>query len=219
LKPDQDLPTDIVYTLLDRDGKLDSFQVVSTTMFETQIDYIVQNAGSEIYSPYSAGDRNFGWLASKVSNSQKGARRAWCGAAVLLPRNYFEQVGFFDESFFLYYEDTEYASRALKHGLPPNLIPELRVFHRHSGITRNYEDLRAKSIWKSRQIFAIRTSGYIYSVFFLVLLTSKATAKLLLKKTTFKHFVRFLLPEISYSLIGLLSSISLKSKIRGYRSK
>jgi GT2 family glycosyltransferase len=56
---------------------------------------------------------------------------AWCGAAVLLRREYLEDVGLFDERLFLYYEDLELAWRGRRRGWRYRYIPDAVVRHLH----------------------------------------------------------------------------------------
>lgn len=60
---------------------------------------------------------------------------AWCGAAVLLPRRYLDEVGTFDERFFLYYEDFELSWRGRERGWRYSYVPTSIVWHRHSATT------------------------------------------------------------------------------------
>ena len=51
---------------------------------------------------------------------------AWCGGGVLLRSRYLEDVGLFDERFFLYYEDTDLAWRGRARGWRYRYVPESR---------------------------------------------------------------------------------------------
>jgi GT2 family glycosyltransferase len=175
------------------------------------LDFLVQNAGSEIHSPYSAGDLLTGYLASSVKSHFGGPRRAWCGAGVLLPRSYIETFGRFDSSFFLYYEDTEFSYRAISSGFLPTLMPALQIFHKHSAITSQNVSLRAKSIWQSRALFVVRTSGLGNATLLSLGILARAAILLIRKQTSVKHLIRFLLPEFFHTLVGIAKGISIRS--------
>jgi GT2 family glycosyltransferase len=208
LRPDRKLPPEIYFK---RNGSvlLETFQPEDQFLFN---DQIVQNAGSFIDSPFSAGDRNMGWLTSAASQYLNGPRQAWCGAAVLLPREYIHSVGGFDETFFLYYEDTEFALRGLKSGIFPELVSTLRVSHKHSKVTGQFPILRQREIWKSRMIFTCRTNGLLVTIGYIVFKSLRYTLMMVLGKTTAKHFLKFFLPEIVFSVIGLLKSLKIRHK-------
>jgi len=175
-------------------------------------DFIVQNAGSEIHSPYSAGDLLTGYLASSVKTHFGGPRRAWCGAGVLLPRSYVNTFEGFDPSFFLYYEDTEYSHRAISAGFLPVLLPSLQIFHKHSAITGQNVSLRAKSIWQSRALFVMRTSGFGHASLLSLGILARAGVSLIRKQTSVKHLIRFVLPEFFHTLVGIAKGVTLRSR-------
>lgn len=51
----------------------------------------------------------------------------------LAPRSLFEEVGRFDETFFMYYEETDLLKRARDHGFRIRYVPDAVVYHRESG--------------------------------------------------------------------------------------
>lgn len=59
-----------------------------------------------------------------------------CGAAMLLRMERFESVGFFDENFFLYYEDDDLCLRLFNAGLPMVLVPQVSAIHRSRSSSR-----------------------------------------------------------------------------------
>lgn len=183
------------------------FQILQLFRENFAEDLIVQNAGSEIYSHFSAGDLMTGWLASGVSKYSGGPRRAWCGAGVLIPRTYLEKNGGFNERFFLYFEDTEFSYRGILAENLPVLCPNLIVKHKHSALTGKNSLSRSKSIWRSRAVFVSLTSGKSYALTFIAAMTARAIFSLLRRRTTLKHFLKFLFPEIIESVIGFLKSV------------
>jgi len=57
---------------------------------------------------------------------------AWCGGAVLLRKEYLDDVGTFDEQLFLYYEDVELSRRGARRGWRYRTAPDSVVRHIHS---------------------------------------------------------------------------------------
>ena len=57
---------------------------------------------------------------------------AWCGAGVLLRREYLDDVGGFDEDLFVYYEDLELAWRGAERGWRYRTVPTSVVRHVHA---------------------------------------------------------------------------------------
>ena len=217
LNPEKTIPSEIVFRLIIENHESPKNLIARIDDLLGPIDYLVQNAGSEIHSLFSAGDLNWNHLASCVEKQGNGPRRAWCGAGVVLPAGYIKLVGGFDESFFLYYEDTELSIRGLRIGIMPVLYPSIRVYHQHSLITGRMPKVRARAIWRSRQIFVTRSFGWGFSVFYCLGITLKYFLLLILKRTTFHHFTRNLLPEVYFSVLGSLESLIKRPTFRNLR--
>lgn len=66
-----------------------------------------------------------------------------CGAAMLLRMAVCRPTGFFDEDFFLYYEDDDLCLRFFKAGLPMVVMPKIQALHRSRG------SVKGKSPWRS----------------------------------------------------------------------
>jgi GT2 family glycosyltransferase len=54
------------------------------------------------------------------------------GCALLIPKQVIKKTGFFDEIFFLYYEDADFSLRAKKAGFDLKIIPEAICYHEES---------------------------------------------------------------------------------------
>ena len=57
------------------------------------------------------------------------------GCCMLLTSSIVNQLGFLDERFFLYYEDTEYSMRALNKGVTINYCSNAAIYHKVNGST------------------------------------------------------------------------------------
>jgi GT2 family glycosyltransferase len=211
--------SEIFYSNSTNDGSVNRIKMKDLSSLKKKKDWLIQNAGSEIFSRFSAGDLFTGYLASTISKSLEGPRRAWCGAAVILPINYLKKFGGFDEAFFLYYEDTEFSYRALAHGDTPFLDPKLIVYHRHSSSTGQDERQRMKEIFISRQIFIVRTSGLRYSLAFTLFTLLRRLCSLMFRKTTVKHFIYYYWFEFVYSVSGILKGLTTRTKWKSVDSR
>lgn len=69
-----------------------------------------------------------------------------CGAVMLLRMDQMALTGFFDERFFLYYEDDDLCLRVFQAKLPIVLCPQVRVLHRSRG------SVRGRSPWRSEYL-------------------------------------------------------------------
>jgi N-acetylglucosaminyl-diphospho-decaprenol L-rhamnosyltransferase len=78
-----------------------------------------------------------GWLSEIIRDEASYGRRQavyWAGGAALLISAACDRaVGPWDERYFLYSEETDYATRARKAGFRVEYVPTARVFHRGGG--------------------------------------------------------------------------------------
>lgn len=67
----------------------------------------------------------------KANSYLKGAIATASGAAMLIPTKIFQKIGFFDEHFFMYFEDVDLGWRARLFNQQIALAPEARVWHKY----------------------------------------------------------------------------------------
>ena len=105
-----------------------------------------------------------------------------CGAALLLNMEVMRDIGFFDETFFLYYEDEDLCQRVFRHKKQIILIPDARVTHFSRGsvkgknplkseFIRGYHHVQSKLIFERKHVGA-RSAAYLrWKTLILALLT------------------------------------------------
>jgi GT2 family glycosyltransferase len=92
---------------------------------------VINNAGSVLVNGSWGGDRGFLERDTGQYDEPQDVF-AWCGAGVLLRPRYLEDVGLFDERFFLYYEDTDMAWRGQARGWRYRYVPSAVMRHLHA---------------------------------------------------------------------------------------
>jgi GT2 family glycosyltransferase len=95
---------------------------------------VVNNAGSIVTTDGHGADRGFG-EPDGPAFAEPCDVFAWCGGAVLLRSDYLDDVGLFDERFFLYYEDTDLSWRGRARGWRHRYVPDAEVRHVHAATT------------------------------------------------------------------------------------
>ncbi|MBW1972507.1 MAG: hypothetical protein DRG20_00990 [Deltaproteobacteria bacterium] len=75
------------------------------------------------------------------------------GAAFMIRRKTAEQVGLFDENYFLYYEDIDLCFRTIKKGWEIWYNPKPAVIHKHPHNSRNEKDLYLEGIIRESHLF------------------------------------------------------------------
>jgi len=101
---------------------------------------VINNVGSNLYTGGFGGDR--GYLERDEGQYDEPVDVfAWCGGSVLLRPAYLQQVGLFDERFFLYYEDTDLSWRGRVLGWRYRYVPASVVRHEHAATSGEGSDL------------------------------------------------------------------------------
>jgi len=104
------------------------------------------------------------------------------GTALLVSKEVLKDIGLMDESFFLYYEDTEWALRASKKGYQHFIVPTSIIYHKESVSTGKfsynyiyYHTRNALMMAKKHGNIFIK----IYLIFFIIQKTLKQILKLI----------------------------------------
>jgi N-acetylglucosaminyl-diphospho-decaprenol L-rhamnosyltransferase len=92
---------------------------------------------------------NYRWPSSRWNSRGPAAEGPCCvgflcGAAVLLNMQKMAPVGFFDENFFLYYEDEDLSQRAFNLRAPMVVIPHIRLTHLSRGSVKGQAPLKSE---------------------------------------------------------------------------
>ena len=122
----------------------------------------------EFLSP-TRGVPGMGWLFDRFTVAMRvptePAHVGWlAGASMLIRREVFEDIGPFDENFFLYYEESDFCRRAALAGFPTWYIPESRVEHIGS-VSTGWKDLSKPrpSYWfDGRRYYYLKNHGRAY---------------------------------------------------------
>lgn len=81
------------------------------------------------------------------------------GACYLVRRSLFEQLGGFDERFFVYFEDLDFSLRARRAGWECWFLSTARAFHRGGGTTESVKARRLFYSLRSRLLYASKHFG------------------------------------------------------------
>jgi hypothetical protein len=69
------------------------------------------------------------------------------GSALLVRKEVFEKIGLFDESFFLWFEETDFEKRAKEAGFKIVYFPKAVVRHVRSASIKKINPLKRQAIW------------------------------------------------------------------------
>jgi GT2 family glycosyltransferase len=92
---------------------------------------------------------NYRWPSSEWISKGSGADGPCCvgflcGAAILLSMKNMQKIGFFDEDFFLYYEDEDLSQRAFNSKLPMVVVPQITLKHLSRGSVKGTAPLKSE---------------------------------------------------------------------------
>lgn len=100
-----------------------------------------------------------------VSTPAVACRVDWlAGASLMMRQSVIDEIGLFDEEFFLYFEETDLCRRAYLAGHEVHFVPESRVAHIGSASTRMKEWRRVPEYWfDSRFHYFRKNHGLAYA--------------------------------------------------------
>jgi N-acetylglucosaminyl-diphospho-decaprenol L-rhamnosyltransferase len=114
-------------------------------------------------------DRLLGRWATVVGIPEQPTRVGWVsGAHMMIRREVIDAVGLMDESYFLYFEETDYTLRAARAGWECWHVPASRIVHlvgQSSGVTlRDGKPRRLPKYWfESRRRYFVLNHGRLYA--------------------------------------------------------
>jgi len=132
LNPDCELNLDQLKQLLDAADKFPTAAIIAPQLTDLR----------------GQPEINYRWPSTYWTSKGPGAKGPVCvgfvcGAAMLLRISEFMKTGYFDERFFLYYEDDDLCFRLFQARLPMIIVPDIQVLHRSRG------SVKGKSPWRS----------------------------------------------------------------------
>lgn len=132
------------------------------------------------------------------------------GASLLIRARMLEEIGLFDETFFLYYEETELCHRAMRAGWETYYVPSSRTVHVGSASTGLKAWARTPRYWfDSRRYYFTKVHGRFYAALATLARVTGALIwrlRCLISRKALRDPPHFLRDLISYSFVGLFSS-------------
>ena len=97
------------------------------------------------------GALTLGKVGVVQSSGARPRRVDWVmGAALLVPRRVLDEVGLFDEGFFIYSEETDLCLRIARAGYDVRYFPEVTVVHHVGQTGASVPERRINEMWRSR---------------------------------------------------------------------
>lgn len=132
---------------------------------------LVQNAGNILFRDGFGRDRGAIVIKEQQYYEPDGERfarvqtiPAFCGGGVLLNKKALEKVGYFDDIFFMYYEDDDLSLRMKEGGWEVLFCPEARIRHIHSASSGEWSDFFIYHTERNRLLFVFKHWPRIYCI-------------------------------------------------------
>ncbi len=126
---------------------------------------VIQNAGTLLLKEGSGRDRGTIVRGTEVYQEEDRGQYdrqeevfAGCGAALLLKRAMLEDIGLFDEDFFMYYEDMDLSWRARRRDWKILYVPEAVVRHIHCGSSVEWSPLFLYHVERNRLLMLAKNA-------------------------------------------------------------
>lgn len=104
------------------------------------------------------------WIVAQPLPTQTSRVDWLAGASLMMRQKVLDQIGLFDETFFLYYEETDLCRRASLAGWPTDYVVESRVAHIGSVSTGMKTWARIPQFWlDSRLHYYVKNHGRLYA--------------------------------------------------------
>lgn len=128
----------------------------TTEFFEGMLKEAVKFPNAAIIAPHlirrnGEPEVSYRWPATDWKSSGPKAEGPCCvgfvcGAVMLLNMEVMKEIGFFDETFFLYYEDEDLCQRVFKQGKQIVVVPEIEIVHLSRGSVKGANPLKSEFI-------------------------------------------------------------------------
>ena len=118
---------------------------------------VIQNAGILLLSDGSGADRGFHEPDTGQYDQRQEVFGA-CGASALYRREMIADVGMLDETFFMYYEDTDWAWRMRLRGWKVVYEPAAIVDHVHAGTSREWSPFFTFHVDRNRLFMIVKNA-------------------------------------------------------------
>jgi GT2 family glycosyltransferase len=123
----------------------------------------IQNAGCHLLSDGSGADRGAG-EADHGQYDRTEVVFGFCGAGALLRRQALDEVGLFDERFFMYYEDTDLSWRLRLHGWRVLYEPGAVAEHDHAATAGEWSPFFTFHVDRNRVFTLLKNARWSFAL-------------------------------------------------------
>ena len=129
--------------------------------------WVINNAGTHLDAYGNVGDIGI----NQFDNGQFdhcSVIEAFCGCSFLMQRNIFNDLGGFDENFFMYYEDSDLSWRLRHLGYSIGFESSAVVRHIHAGTSGEWSPKFRYYVTRNRYLNCIKNASFVFVIFCLL---------------------------------------------------
>ena len=121
--------TEALYFLIDEAEKNRNIGIVGPKIYYYEESSRIQSTGGALNGNFNPLHRGFKETDKGQFEDVKEVDFV-SGSAMLIKREVFEKIGFFDPDFFMYWEETDFCYRARKQGFRVIVVPQAKIWHK-----------------------------------------------------------------------------------------
>ncbi len=122
---------------------------------------IINSAGIEINAALYSRDRGYEEIDAGQFEKQEELF-GLSGSSLLIDRRLFAEIGYFDETFFTYYEDIDFFYRARLQGAKMVYSPASIAYHYHCGTGKEWSTSFTYHVIKNRILMIFKNSPFLF---------------------------------------------------------
>ena len=162
----------VIEHLLDKQSSLDDAYMIVPKILFYNTDLIWSAGGAFTYK--NACTIQFGY---KEQDSELFLKEYWVEYTptcfVLIRAEVFQKIGLMDETYFVYYDDTDFMYRALKGGMKVLYYGIPIVYHKESTCTGSISGFRLRFLTRNSLYFAYKNFSVFYFIYILLYVTCR----------------------------------------------
>ncbi|KHD38450.1 rhamnosyltransferase [Clostridium acetobutylicum] len=183
---------DFLNKLVDKIIEKEDVGIVGSCICDYYRREIIQGMGAHINLYFAAARRYF-----KGKNYNEIEKKDIFvdyleGACFLVKSEVFEKIGLIPENYFLFFEETEFCTRAINAGYKIMCIYESKVYHKGSATINKFGSLSYAYLNRNRVIFVRRNSKWYQKIIFAIYIFIEAFGRIVIRKeplTLFKYIL------------------------------
>jgi len=141
--------------------------IVGPAVCEYYDKNIVQSTGAKInLAKGNVPLINYGKKYSNITKSKVIECDYISGACLLFRKDLVNEIGYIPESYFLFYEETEWCLKVKRRGYKVVCLPNSKIYHKGSASVKNISGLSEYLGFRNRVVFVKRNANIIQKIYF-----------------------------------------------------